>query len=154
MKKTLSIASLAFAIVLTAVSCKKSTTFEKGSIVFNLDGKTFSSKYSANATYMAPGILSLMAQGNLSGDILPTQVQITFEEAVEGTSVGSDKLVIGGSKGADTFATHWDNQLVGSASGTIDVLNSDECKGTFEATMKTKGGKAYKLTDGKFWLDL
>lgn len=152
------ITSLALGVVACAAlitSCKKNTNFEKGKVVFVLDGKAYTSAYSAQATYIQPGILTIATQGKTGSDIYPTQASITFEEAAEGVAGTSQNMVFSGSKAADTFASHWDSQLVGSVSGTIETLSATECKGTFAATLKTQNGsKTFEVTEGKYWLDL
>lgn len=145
-------------MTLVATSCKKDTdetpTAQKGQVVFKMDGKNYSSAYSATATYVNPGILTVSSQGKLGSDIYPTQIMITFEEAVVGTAGTSQNMTVSGSKSADTWATHWDSNLVGSASGTIETLTDAECKGTFAATVKTESGsKTFDITEGEFWLE-
>lgn len=147
-------------ISLVTVSCKKDDNSQtpvakKGEVVFKMDGKSYSSTYSATATYVSPGILTVSGQGKVGSDIYPTQIMITFEEAAVGTVGTSDNMTVSGSKSADTWATHWDSNLVGAASGDIETLNSAECKGSFTATVKTESGsKTFEITDGRFWLEL
>ena len=148
-------------ISLVAVSCKKNTdddpsaTAQKGEVVFKMDGKNYKNTYSATANYVSPGILTVASQGKGGSDIYPTQIMITFEEAAVGTAGTSDNMTVSGSKATDTWATHWDSNLVGSASGAIETLSETECKGTFSATVKTESGsKTFEITEGQFWLEL
>ena len=154
MKKMIYVGVALIMAAASFTSCKKDTSFQKGKVVGKVNGKAYSSSYSANASYIG-NILTIGTQGTVSGDIYPTQLMITFEQGVEGNAGTSDNMVVSGSKGADAFATHWDDVLVGSASGSIEVLNSSECKGTFSATVKTQSGsKTFEITDGKYWLDI
>lgn len=148
-------------ISFVATSCKKNDddedetpTAQKGEVVFKMDGKAYSSTYSATATYVSPGILTVSSQGKVGSDVYPTQIMITFEEAVVGTAGTSENMTVSGSKSMDTWATHWDSNLVGSASGAIETLTDAECKGTFAATVKTESGsKTFEITEGQFWLE-
>lgn len=146
---------LGFAVAFVAsllISCKKETTFEKGKVICKIDGKSYSSTYSAQPS-MAPGVLTVGTQGKTGSDVYPTQLMITYKEAQEGIMGTSENMVISGSKFTDAFATHWDSELVGSASGELEVLNATECKGTFEGTVKTQdGSKTFNIKEGKFWL--
>jgi len=154
MKKMMSLGLGILALTISMSSCKKQTTFEKGKVVCNVDGKSYTSDFSANASYIG-GILTIGSQGKVGSEILPTQIMFTFEEGTEGSVGNSENMVFSGSKGTDAFASHWDNELVGSVSGTIETINESECKGTFEATVKTQSGsKTFKITEGKFWLDI
>lgn len=159
MKKMTYLALGLMMISFVATSCKKNDddetpTAQKGQVVFKMDGKNYSSTYSATASYVASGVLTVSSQGKVGSDIYPTQIMITFEEAAVGTAGTSENMTIGGSKATDTWATHWDSNLVGSASGAIETLNDTECKGTFAATVKTESGsKTFEITEGEFWLE-
>lgn len=153
MKKMIYLGLAVALVASTFTSCKK-TKFEKGTVMCKIDGKTYTSSYSANAS-VAPGILTVGTQGKTGSDIYPTQLSITFTEAQEGVVGTSDNMVVSGSKFTDTFATHWDSNLVGSASGELEIFTANECKGTFEATVKSEdGSKTFNITEGKFWLDI
>lgn len=156
MKKTMYVCAALFALS-AATSCKKNSpgSLQKGEVTFRMDGKNYSSTYSAVAVYVNPGVLNVTTQGKLGSEIYPTQLQVTFEQAAVGTPGTSDNLTVSGSRGADTYSTHWDSQLAGSASGAVETLTATECKGTFAATVKTQSGsKTFEISDGKFWLDL
>lgn len=153
MKKFLYLGAALLIGASSLTSCKKSTVFEKGDVSFKINGKTFSSTYSATATYQL-GVLIVGSQGKVGSDIYPSQVQLTIENAAEGDII-QDDLVISGSWGTDLFATHWDSDLVGSGTCNLEVFSESECKGTFSATVKSDDlSKTYQLTEGKFWLNL
>lgn len=149
---------LIMAIATFFTSCKKDeVTFEKGQINFKANGNAVNCTIGVTGQYTIGNTVTLSGTDQ-SGISMPKSLTVVLED-VSGAGTYDDagtdqkKVVYTYSDGANVYATHWNDVLVGDASMTVEILTASEFKGTFTGTLKKQDGSAsISITDGKAWV--
>jgi len=151
--KKLAILLLAAMPAIVFQSCKKSTAFEKGQISFKANGSNVTCDIGVAGQLTFNNTITL--SGTAQSGLTTKSINIVLPNAVMGVNESQesgDHLVITYSSMTDIYATHWDNDLVGAGSIDIEIMETNEIKGEFTATLKKQDGSGtVEITEGKAW---
>jgi|GEM_PF-1374064 len=149
---------LIVAIATSFTSCKKDeVTFEQGQINFKANGNVVNCTLGVTGQYTIGNTVTLSGTAQ-SGTSMAKSLTVVIENAsgtgtYDDTGINTEQVVFTYSDGANVYATHWNNVLVGDASMNVEILTTSEFKGTFTGTLKKQDGSAsVSITEGKAWV--